>query len=1066
MATSLPLTLNFKRTLPFRSGAAGIEITGPKDARSALDEALLQAIVLDQAFPGTSDLSLANVAINMQAGKDLTFATGKGNVSFQAQAAASAGLNVYFDPTKMVRDLAVNEELKFTLASDPATYYTLLHWGFDAAASASGAVAMGTGALKFSAAATADKTFAVIRQFPIKTDTAGVGARTAILETVDSWILPSLVSDESNLPPASWIYSKVDGKFNGSVGVSYGYDFNWVREARFAGLKGDVGLKIQLGLSATLGFEISGKFAVVISREGNDPVLRVRIFRQPSKGFNFALNAGATVQPNTGTLLPESLDDFIRAILGTYAPQLIKDLQALEDWVSGKAPLSRALANLSAEYMLKLVGEIYKETTGKTFDPDNDFDQAKNLVLNFVNTWGGLDSKIASLLWKLVPEPGDEPAKAVFKQIAKITDTIAGGDQESFRDLLDATAGVGDFFSSPVGQWLEALAWGKVLEPATNSEAFETLQKIAKQLQPFLSGNQNTILSALHEIIEERFKLGVITEAVKKKLSEIDEEWVHAKIADFLEQKVFGFEDLKKLDQLIQTIRQRASELYAKGLKALNASYSFSLAATYQALEVDTALLDAEFDFSVPAASRAQLQQALQDAISGDLSKLLLQKIPGVKLNRAALSHSIERQSHIELRMPFYFSTIDHINKSLAAPNAVDVEDQRVVIYQLDASDEITKISNRGGNDSQLIMGAKIPAVAGNATRVFGEPTFTYSYSFRQASKDMRRDQLQYQFKPYVDRYVGKAFANNPFDLWLSEMDRMLHMSPTDRFGFALVSIDLSLPSQAVAAWLDAPAQEKSMPYMDMSIALQAALKTLIPFYYFSDVSKYNDIDPSYTLVAYSALPTTTSIRLSGNQLFLNTNQSVYWDWMDSNLRSAMIGCAPMDSKLRAMLPAIFQRIQASGSKKTASFFEPGDGTVRKIRDAVRNNDTLLRSLLFTEAEIVQGALKSGMQLARFRAQQGTDVKAASRALAAFGATITETFNKRVSSVYGGDAVRPLGTMLFLSAAQALSGRANQASALFRFLALKPDAQFQPADFLQGKFPDDGVLVQQSIVNA
>jgi len=47
-----------------------------------------------------------------------------------------------------------------------------------------------------------------------------------------------------------------------------------------------------------------------------------------------------------------------------------------------------------------------------------------------------------------------------------------------------------------------------------------------------------------------------------------------------------------------------------------------------------------------------------------------------------------------------------------------------------------------------------------------------------------------------------------------------------------------------------------------------------------------------------------------------------------------------------------------------------------------------------------------------------------------------------------------------------VSGDVQQSSALFRFLALKPDANFQPGDFLQGQMPQDGILIQQSIVNA
>jgi hypothetical protein len=296
-------------------------------------------------------------------------------------------------------------------------------------------------------------------------------------------------------------------------------------------------------------------------------------------------------------------------------------------------------------------------------------------------------------------------------------------------------------------------------------------------------------------------------------------------------------------------------------------------------------------------------------------------------------------------------------------------------------------------------------------------------------------------------------------------MDRALHMVSTDRFGYALLSIDVSLPFTVVAAWLNTSSEEKTLSYMDMSIALQGALKSLVPLYYFTNVAKYNDIDSAYVLLGYQAMPATTSVRLEGNQLFLNTCQSVYWDWMDPSLRQAVLRCSLTESKLRAMLPAIFQRLQ-NANPGNSEFYSPGDGTVKKIRDAVSQNDRMLQSLLFTEAQIVHGALKAGQNLARFREKKGADIKAATRALATFGSTITETFNAKVSSIYGGDALRPLGTMLFVAAAQALSGDVQQSSALFRFLALKPDANFQPGDFLQGQMPQDGILIQQSIVNA
>jgi hypothetical protein len=87
--------------------------------------------------------------------------------------------------------------------------------------------------------------------------------------------------------------------------------------------------------------------------------------------------------------------------------------------------------------------------------------------------------------------------------------------------------------------------------------------------------------------------------------------------------------------------------------------------------------------------------------------------------------------------------------------------------------------------------------------------------------------------------------------------------------------------------------------------------------------------------------------------------------------------------------------------------------------------------------------------------------------LADFGATITSTFNKRLS-IYGNESLRTLNSMLLAEASAAMSPGLAPASAkaMLNLLVLKPQHKFQLADFLSGDLPArDEVAVSQVLTN-
>jgi hypothetical protein len=125
--------------------------------------------------------------------------------------------------------------------------------------------------------------------------------------------------------------------------------------------------------------------------------------------------------------------------------------------------------------------------------------------------------------------------------------------------------------------------------------------------------------------------------------------------------------------------------------------------------------------------------------------------------------------------------------------------------------------------------------------------------------------------------------------------------------------------------------------------------------------------------------------------------------------------------------------------------------------------------LLALASKIAHGAEDALKDLSDFEAQAATRPSKAIARLAAFGAEVVGTFNKDLSSAYGGDLLRPLGSMIFLEAAAVLdpSIAGLKPNALLAMTVLKEQRAFKMEDFLQNKRPQPGdVAIQQRLVGA
>ena len=178
-----------------------------------------------------------------------------------------------------------------------------------------------------------------------------------------SWKLPRHVDAAEKLPPGTWVVAEATGTIAARLAATLGYNFNFVREARLAGLSGDIGLKIDAAATATFGFEVSGRYVIVLSRDSEQPRLRLQMFKLSRKGLNAGQNVKVGVT-GIDTLSPDNVDDFVAAVFGVHGAQIASALQRLDEWTDPETDVRKLVAGLTRDKALDLL----KRVTGRRGD--------------------------------------------------------------------------------------------------------------------------------------------------------------------------------------------------------------------------------------------------------------------------------------------------------------------------------------------------------------------------------------------------------------------------------------------------------------------------------------------------------------------------------------------------------------------------------------------------------------------------------------------------------------------------------------------------------------------------
>lgn len=1031
--------------------------------------ALLAALRSETATIPPGELTLGTAKASASAEVPVRFGEPGRQVTFSGEGEASFAVGVYVDGADAVKAIAPSEELAagLELADPAATRYMVVRAAYDLSAAANGAVALSAGmSATFGVSGASQGLFAVLHRFA-----DAEPALQVFRETFASWALPRQVDDADDLAPGTWLVAEVDGSVALRLGVQAGYDFSWLREIPGGALQGDIGLRVQLGARAALGIDVSGKYAVVLARESADPVLRLRLYKMTKKGWNFALDARVGIDATLPPFFdqPHKAEDLVAAIFGLNENQIIDALRETRAFVNSNVALKDKLAGV----LLDLGGVAVEKASGMTeAELRTAYESGRQVLLTWLGKFDDLTKsgghELTSMLLSLTGADFG-PLLTVLRDIA-----TSGGEPEVQSLVRDLVSKAG-FEQTPIARFIEA-GVGPALGVLTNTSVAKQLQAIAGQAVGVLEGGTlDKLLGFIRERVAFERVLAVANAADFDTLDNL----LKSRLAAFLGKQEVLLSDLTKIQEAVRSVLANVDKFYDLALQAAKQTQEFAFTARYTRSTMRTALLDISFDLT-----KRGTTALLRQAVRGDFSDLLLEAKDGVTLHAAELTHNVTRTVSSELMLPF--GVITDSARTLSSAKLTIVEDNgRVLVYSLDASDEAsqrkTLFGARSGRDSTLTIAATMPLAAGPAVRVWNESSFGYSYRMQRAVERMRQPQFLEEVGPLVEKYAGSSFPTSgaTFSEWTSDLDKLLDgkdpHSGTHDIGDTLITLTLSAPPAYLRAWTKAPVDRKNPVYMKLSLALQAKLKELVTFYYFSDAARYEDLEAAAAAIVYSCIPISTTVRMAGGKVTrFNTDEDLHWDVADIAQIRAIAGASQTVNALGRRMESIAATLRGIPSLAHSAQFYAPDQKDEVIAAALRREAASspvperLGSLLFLEAQLVDNAVRIGTEMARFRQAAGVRPAEALKHLAAFGEAMAGTFNRTLGShPFLSGASRPLGTLLFLEACTQFDpDLAQTAPAAMLDIKVVQSGKLSIETLLAGAVPAEIVLHEQRFIEA
>jgi len=1030
--------------------AVSLQLTGSTDAD------VISAVALNQPFPTRQSgiIDLAHVSLTATGGNPVLFQGNGTTIGFAFSAGVTAGAGIFDHVKDAIAALSLAESpgLDLTIDDTPGSRYALLSTGYTASGSVSGAHPIGViGSLTFGASAAAAGLSAVLHRFP-DTD----GAATVLGDTIESWKLPRHVNSANSLAPGTWLITEASGSLAVNLAAKLGYNFNFVKQVQKFGLSGDIGLKIDAAATATFGFNVSGRYLIVLGRESDDSrsqKVRLRMFKLNANGMQFGLNLKVGVT-GVETLTPASVDDFVKAVFGVNGVQIVNALNQIQNWTDPTKDVGQLVAGLVNKEALQLLETV----TG--VNPQTAFDVARNKLIEAINLYQSLPDKVSSELLGIL-NGLDATAATIFQDGLKL---LASVDPQIQKQAIDDILSAAGFADSPLGKFITSLADNGLLNLV---DQLTDVRNAASTVLSILGGG---IIAKLEQYINDKLDLSKVINAVQQTDFDKLDSFLIGRLSTFFD-KTLGFADLNDIKNAINLVVANRQKIYDKAVTALNSRYGLDIAATWQNTSSTTAILDVIFDLS--DASAQQLFQPVVQATASGIDQLFTTPSASVQINKAVISHEITRKSDLEISLPHFNFQTQSVTTALASVSPED-DGGRILLYDAKGTSTVS-VKNKFNSSLSVTVASAIASMSSAGQfpdlRVHSTDKNTWTYQLRYVKANIRREELEAITRPFLTQYMADHFSQGTtlsqwYNLLESSSEEKLHNGP-DIFGDTCLYLEVDMPAETIGAWVQR-VNNVAAAGRSISVAIQQSLKTNLLLFYLNDISKLANPATSAPILAWSSIPPASSF--DGNTFRSDTGNNVFWDHLDKSLRGAAVNNNVTGANLQAKLAELRLRLEEAGLHSTAQFYQ--DNQVQILQGFATNTfgDVLLGNLLSFESQVVSKANEALKDIQKFLAVAGTSPTQAVERLAQFAADIVTAFNKLIgtSDFANLSSFRAVAQVVFADASRALNtALTGQPRALLLLDILLPTGQrtFQLPTFLDGAQPPSAdIAVPQCLV--
>lgn len=705
-----------------------------------------------------------------------------------------------------------------------------------------------------------------------------------------------------------------------------------------------------------------------------------------------------------------------------------------------------------------------KNTFLKNLRVDQDANQAFADLSKMFTAWNNLPSSVTSAIWKNAASiPG-------LTQIQTVAQQISQASEDSIRTQLDSLLQKVDFPNNPVVQWLEA-ATSKSLFELYESGQLQALRNAASALTSLLDGAKvQSTLASLKTQVDKVLSLPALETALTNKDLSAIAMWVVQQLAKFLGVDISKINaEIDKVNHAIETIRNKAQEIYTATWKALNTTYGFSINYAYTLSDTQSVLIDAVF----ADAARAHLAAAL----AGDFSKILTAPVAGVTLGTATLTHGIERHTHVETHLPWWTGASDDLAKGYATSKLADGVDGRVQFYEAGATDTVISVS---GTRLRRFASCSI-GISGQAqkagVRQYNLKAVDFGYSFAIAKASMTRSEFGYDFGAAADQYFPNAFGDESpdsnhavFNSWVVDWDKFTDHVAGMPGGDSVIGntwTNLQVRSRAGSGtdWVSALLNGTKPDYMAMSRAMQTAIRRWLLISYAGDPTRFKNIPGKNGVSAflvYTAMPAKNGYFLKDSDTLASDPTRIVWDVRDIDLATAMTTTfAPQPLSLNlANIYALLNGIPAL--KGSAQYYRDAGGMIADVVRELGVSDPYIAMLQNEKAAI--DAAQSAFE--GLRKSSGQQLQNALPVLSVALTELVSSFNRGLSSLSldAPGVMQSFAPLIFQQAVAVMFSSAAPLSidALLDVAVLKPDVALPGND----QEPTiDQILMRQRITN-